>query len=397
MPTSLLTIALIVSFTFSSPAQVNTPEKQPPPSGDYSKEAFVIKRLHTRIGVEDDGNNTREVTAEVSILADAGVKAFAVLSFTYTSATEVVDVDYVRVRKPDGTIVKTPDYNIQDMPADVTRSAPMYSDIHEKHVAVKGLAVGDVLEYRIRYRTLKPEVPGHFWFESSFIKDAIVQDERLEISLPAAKYVKVSSPEFKPDIREEAGRRIFAWTHSNLTRSEAGEAPKKTPPAPSVRITTFKTWEEVGRWYGSLQKDPLVVTPAIQSKAAELTKNLKTDDEKIQAIYNFVSLQFHYIGLDFGIGRYQPHPADDVLGNGYGDCKDKHTLLASLLKAAGYEAWPVLIHSARKIDPDVPSPAQFNHVITAIPVGSTFIWLDTTPEVAPINCCSRRCVTNKHW
>lgn len=42
-----------------------------------------------------------------------------------------MDVDYVRVQKPDGTIIKTPDYNIQDMPGEVTRVAPMYSDIHE--------------------------------------------------------------------------------------------------------------------------------------------------------------------------------------------------------------------------------------------------------------------------
>ena len=100
-----------------------------------------------------------------------------------------------------------------------------------------------------------------------------------------------------------------------------------------------------------LQKEPLQVTPAIRAKAADLTRGLQTDDEKIHAIYDFVSLRFHYIGLDFGIGRYQPHAAEDVLENGYGDCKDKHTLLASLLKAAGYEAWPVLIHNQRKLDP----------------------------------------------
>jgi Domain of Unknown Function with PDB structure (DUF3857) len=84
----------------------------------------------------------------VRILADAGVKAFAVMSFTYSSADEVVDVDYVRVRKSDGSVVKTPDYNIQDMPAEVTRVAPMYSDIHEKHILVKGLAVGRCWMFR---------------------------------------------------------------------------------------------------------------------------------------------------------------------------------------------------------------------------------------------------------
>lgn len=352
---------------------------------DFSREAYVIEKYNTRITVEDDGTNVREVTAEVKILADAGVKAFAVLSFTYSSANQVIDIDYVRVRKPDGSVVKTPDYNIQDMPGEVTRSAPIYSDIHEKHVAVKGLAVGDVIEYLVLSRTNKPEVPGKFWFEETFFKDAIVKEERLEVSIPAAKYVKVVSPDHKPEVHEDGGRRIYTWSHTNLVvpEKDPNEIPRRTLPPPTVQISTFRSWEEVGRWYGDLQKEPVEPTSAIQAKAAELTKGLTTDDAKIRAIYNFVSMKFHYIGLDFGIGRYQPHAADDVLGNGYGDCKDKHTLMASLLKAAGIEAWPALIHTSRKLDPEIPSPAQFNHVITVVPSGGKYIWLDSTPEVAP--------------
>lgn len=364
---------------------MNAGAKQSSPATDFSREAYVIEELSTRITAEQDGTGTHEVTAQVRMLAEAGVKAFAVLSFTYTSANEVVEIDYVRVRKPDGTLVKTPDYNIQDMPGEVTRTAPLYSDIHEKHIAVKGLGVGDVLEYSVRRHILKAQVAGQFWSEYSFTKSAIAKDERLEISFPAGKYVKIASPEFKPEIKEEGGRRIYRWSRANLVvkQPDPNEIPLRIPPNPDVQVTTFASWEDVGRWYGDLQKEPLQVTPAIQSKAAELTKGLKTDDEKIHALYNFVSLKYHYIGLDFGIGRYQPHAADDVLDNGYGDCKDKHTLLAALLKAVGIEAWPVLIHAERKLDPDIPSPAQFNHVITAIPQGESLLWLDTTPEVAP--------------
>jgi tetratricopeptide (TPR) repeat protein/transglutaminase-like putative cysteine protease len=379
-----IVLALALSVWAAIPVVCQETEK-PAPAQDYSKEAYVIEKLQTRVTAEADGGGNRELTAEVKVLAEAGVKAFAVLNFTYSSANEVVDVDYVRVHKPDGTVVKTPDYNVQDMPAAVTRTAPLYSDVHEKHVAVKGLGVGDVLEYLVRFRVVKPEVPGHFWYEHSFSKDAIIQDEKLEINVPADKYVKVVSPEFKPEIKDEGGRRIYRWAYSNLQIKEKdpNEIPRRIPPNPSVQVTTFASWEDVGRWYGSLQKGPLEVTPEIRAKAAELTKGLTTDDEKMRAIYNFVALRFHYIGLDFGIGRYQPHAADDVLGNGYGDCKDKHTLLAALLKASGYDAWPALIHGQRKLDPDVPSPAQFNHVITVVPVGGQFIWLDTTPEVAP--------------
>ena len=104
----------------------------------------------------------------------------------------------------------------------------------------------------------------------------------------------------------------------------------------------------------------------------------------MHAIFNDVALHIHYVGLDFGIGRYQPHPADDVLSNEYGDCKDKHTLLAALLKAAGIEAWPVLISSSRELDPATPSPAQFDHVITLVPLDGKLLWMDSTEEIAPV-------------
>ena len=69
-------------------------------------------------------------------------------------------------------------------------------------------------------------------------------------------------------------------------------------------------------------------------------------------------MKFRYISISFGAGRYRPHSAEEVLANQYGDCKDKHTLFAALLKAAGIQAWPALIGVGVKFDSSVPSPAQ---------------------------------------
>ena len=89
------------------------------------------------------------------------------------------------------------------------------------------------------------------------------------------------------------------------------------------------------------------------------------------------------MSLSFGLGRYQPHAAAEVLANGYGDCKDKNTLLAALLAAQGFESTSVLIGSQHKLDPDIPSPLQFDHVITRVPVEGQAIWLDSTTGAAP--------------
>ena len=98
---------------------------------------------------------------------------------------------------------------------------------------------------------------------------------------------------------------------------------------PDIAWTTFAGWDKVGEWYRNLQADRVVPDATIQAKAAALVAGATTPDEKLDRIYSFVSMQIRYIGVDFGVGRYQPHTADQVLTNGYGDCKDKHTLLAA--------------------------------------------------------------------
>ena len=97
-------------------------------------------------------------------------------------------------------------------------------------------------------------------------------------------------------------------------------------------------------------------TPRLRRKAEELTKGLATPLEKVEALYDYVATNFRYVSLSLGAGRYQPRAAGDVLRDEYGDCKDKHTLLASLLEAIGLHAVGRADQFGRKIDPDFPSP-----------------------------------------
>src|SRR5262249_38279996 len=107
--------------------------------------------------------------------------------------------------------------------------------------------------------------------------------------------------------------------------------------------------------------------------------------EKARRIYDYVARNIRYVSLSFGVGRYQPHAATEVLAGSYGDCKDKHTLLAALLRAAGIPSYPVLIGSSRKLDQDVPSPAPFAHVVTAAEIDSNCVKLDSTAESEPFD------------
>jgi tetratricopeptide (TPR) repeat protein len=373
-----------------------TEQKQP----DYSQEGFVIERMTTSYRFEKDGTGQREQSLRVRVQSDAGVEAFGQLVFPYTSANEILDIEQVGVRKPDGSVVTAQASAVQDLSAPISREATIYTDLRQKHVTVPGLRPGDTLEYRVVWRITMPLAPNHFWFEHEFLKrNLIVLDERLEVNIPQG-----SAPQLKtevgldPVIKEEGGRRIYSWKHANLKREDENkddekDAEKKKeefdgPKPPQIQMTTFKSWEEIGQWYASLQRDRIAPDDKIRAKVAEQSQGLNSDLEKVEALYNYVAKNFRYVSLSFGQGRYQPHTATEIFANQYGDCKDKHTLLSSMLAVMGIHAYPALINSSRKIDPDVPSPGQFDHVITAIPLGKETLWVDTTAEVAPFRLLS---------
>src|SRR5271154_3438493 len=381
--------------TASSQPQEQEKEKEKDKKRDYSQEAFVVEQYHSRYRFESDGTGRKETIARIRVQSEAGVQQWGEIQVGYNSANERVEIVYVRVIKADGTVVKAGDDAVQDLSAPVEHEAPVYTDYRQKHITVPGLRPGEVLEYDMVTVIHTPLAAGQFWADYDFDKTSIMLDEQLDLDVPADRPLKLKSkPGMDPKVTEANGRRTYHWTSSHLEREDDSKdkdkdkkKKKKRPDddRPDVQLTTFVSWEQIGRWYASLEKDRRAPSPEVRAKAEELTKGLDTDLDKVQALYDFVAKNFRYVSLSLGVGRYQPHAAGDVLHDQYGDCKDKHTLLASLLEAEGMHASSVLINSSRKLDPDVPSPSQFDHVITMLPMAppNEEVWMDTTSEVAP--------------
>ena len=266
----------------------------------------------------------------------------------------------------------------------------MYSDYRQRHISVTALQPGDTLEYRTVTRVLTPLAPGNFWYQYTFPKGIAVKEDRLELDVPETRDVKLKTPTRQPEIQETADRRIYTWVVKDIQPERDKDKERDREDAdeetgPDVQLTTFTDWKQIAQWYAKLQGERMTVDDSVRKKADELTKGADTPTEKARRLYDFVARNVRYVSISLGIGRYQPHSASDVLANGYGDCKDKHTLFSALLRAEGIKSYPVLIDSSRKIDEDIPSPAQFDHVITAARLGTgpELTWLDTTPEVTP--------------
>jgi tetratricopeptide (TPR) repeat protein/transglutaminase-like putative cysteine protease len=368
-------------------ASVSKDSPAAPAKPDYSKEPFVFEQYATKVRFENDGTGERDYIARIRVQSDAGVQALGELTFGYNSANEQMNVQYVRVRKPDGSVVTAEASAVKEMTPDVERGAPVYTDYKEKHVTVPSLQPGDTLEYEIDTRLATPLAAGEFWYAQNFLKGAIVLDESLEVNLPDGRAVKLASSGNEYETARSAGRVIYTWKHSQLALPTDDEQKKEAedlkPKVPDIQFTTFKNWADVAQWYAKLEQGRSDPTPEIRAKVAELTQGKTVDLEKIPPLYDYVAKNIRYVSLSFGLGRYQPHSAGEIFANKYGDCKDKATLLAAMLRAAGISADVALIPATSKLDETMPSPSQFDHVITAVPQGDGLVWLDSTTEVAP--------------
>src|SRR5580704_13387297 len=301
---------------------------------DYSQEAFVVEQYRSIYRFESDGTGRKETIARIRVQSEAGVQQWGQLQIGYNSANERVEIGYVRVVKADGSVVKAGDDAVQDLSAPVEHEAPVYTDYRQKHVTVPGLRPGEVLEYDMVTVVHTPLAAGQFWADYDFDKTNIMLDEDLDVDVPADRPLKLKNkPGLDPKITDDNGRRIYHWTSSHLEREDDAKdkdkdedkkkKKKSADDRPDVQLTTFVSWEQIGRWYASLEKDRRAPSPEVRAKADELTKGLNGQMDKVEGLYDYVAKNFRYVSLSLGLGRYQPHSAADVLHDQYGDCKDK--------------------------------------------------------------------------
>ena len=204
------TAALLCALLFSSkvlarqqftPAQTSdrsSTHTSKTTSPDFSAEPFIIEKYFLAARFENDGTGERTLSSRVKVQNDDGVQQLTELIFGYNSASEKIDVHYVRVLHPDGTAATAtakPDA-IKEMIAPVERDAPAYTDYKEVHITVPALHPGDTIEYEIATHLVTPEAPGQFWFEQNFLDRAIVLDEQLEVNVPQSRAILIQSADF---------------------------------------------------------------------------------------------------------------------------------------------------------------------------------------------------------
>jgi len=147
------------------------------------------------------------------------------------------------------------------------------------------------------------------------------------------------------------------------------------------RVPFLENLKDLYAWdYGFLNRMDSLSDAHLHALADSLSAGLSTPEAKAAAIYHWVQHHIRYVAFENGLEGFVPRPASLVADRRFGDCKDMASLLTSLLRMAGLEAYFTWI-GTRDIPydhTDLPEPLCDNHMISTFKTGDRWIFLDGT-------------------
>lgn len=271
------------------------------------------------------------------------------------------------------------DYEVLDK--DTVEESPMAdgyiltSDLKLKLMRIPAPDPGNVVGYEYEIE----EDPFFFQSEWQFQEADPVRESRFRIELPDGWDFKSSWMNHTAIAPSKAGPNTWEWTVSDVPGIEPEEQMPPfqgltgkmiaalIPPGGAPEHNEFATWNDMGQWYSGVVGERDASTAPIKQEVNSLIASDKDSLAKMQAVAEFIQREIRYVGIELGIGGWQPHSAADVFTNRYGDCKDKATLTIAMLRSFGIDAYYVIINASRgAINPSDPAYNGFNHAITAI-------------------------------
>jgi tetratricopeptide (TPR) repeat protein len=355
----------------------------------YPQAGALILLCEEKIEVTAEKTQVSYLHYLIKILNERGKEDFSESHIDYDSTFEKVELEYARTIKPDGTVVEVGSRHIRDVSRYL--NFPLYSNARVFIISFPEVVEGCCIEYKLKIKRSQLLNKKDFVLSYPVQSGEPIITADFTVILPKDKplQIKIINEEFndfaanlKPNTEESNDRMVYYWQFKDIPAIiPESNMPPNVQINPTILISTFNSWQDVYNWWWQLARDKIKADDAIKNKVKELTGGLNSEEEKIRAIYNFSAQKIRYVAVEYGQAGYEPHNAADIFKNKYGDCKDQAILLVSMLKEAGFIAWPVLIATKEHYNLNVDFPSLFfNHCIAAVCLKDKLIFLDPTAQ-----------------
>ncbi|MFI5257006.1 MAG: DUF3857 domain-containing transglutaminase family protein [Gemmatimonadales bacterium] len=352
----------------------------------YPDEDMVYLLDDGVVRLDADGRGTRTFRQIIQVLKPSAVRRLQEQTFSYSPQHEKLTVNWMRVVRPDGSVVSDKPSHVQESDVPAPTDDPVYSDRKLVRSSLSGVAPGTLVDYSYTTEELKPFLPGDFLQSWSVSTGLQVARSRLIVDLPAEVTPRIQERNlnFKRTEKVVGGRRAYTWATADLPKIKPEPlAADSNAVFMTVAVGSPVTWQDIGRWYAGLARPREVASPVVSAKVDSLVRGARTRADSIRAVHKWVAQDVRYVAIELGLSGYQPREPEQVLRTGFGDCKDKATLFVTALRHLGLEAYPVLLSSRATARRELPSIQQFNHEIAAVATDRGWQFVDLTAGVVP--------------
>jgi len=347
-------------------AQLSVPE----PAHDDETDA-VLLYSETELTVLAPGKMKRLERRVYKILRSNG-EGYGLVRTDFTPQSRVTSMHGWSI-PAQGKDFEVKDRDVIETAVSNVEGGELISDLRRKVMRIPASVPGNLIGYEIEQEMQPYEMTAEW-----DIQDSVpVREARYTVRLPPNWSFKVFWLNHDESAPTQVAPGQWRWVATDL---KPVKLERRMPPWQGIAARMvlslqppggngggFQSWQEVGTWYLGLTNGRREASPQLRQKVRELTASSTDTLSKMRALAAFVQTDIRYVAIELGVGGVQPHPASEVLANGYGDCKDKVTLLSSMLKEIGVESHYVLINTERgSVSSGTPPNMGFNHAILAI-------------------------------
>ncbi len=344
---------------------------------------------------DEQGRMTHVGYTVYKVLTEKGAEAWDSISIGWEPWHEARPEIRVRVVTPDFAEHALDPKNLNETPAR-EGDYKIYSDGKRLHAPFPAIAAGVVVEEEyVEHETQPLFVAGRSGWTTFGREDIPVEHSHLEFDAPASLPLRtgVMLLQAKPQRIEANGRVKVIYDVGRLEGVPDGDPnfPSDVPRFPQVSYSTGASWQAMATEYAKIV-DSRAETGAVQSLVDGLIAGKKTTAEKETVLLDYLDRQVRYTGIEFGGAAIVPHEPAETLAKKYGDCKDKATLLVTMLRAAGIPAYVALLNAGSRMDvpAELPGMGLFDHAIVYVPemaaagsqAAAPALWIDATDRYA---------------
>jgi hypothetical protein len=297
----------------------------------------------------------------IKILNPAGVNYWTEADFSFLG-----DIGKVKVIKKDGSeITPSRNWNL---------------------VVFQNLQPGDLIEIEgFSNGDLTREIPNEMYHMAWLSMEVPIYKSVFEIILPKEKTLNYICNRMNCDaeIRVKDKVKIYTWENIDTPKNEHEEAVlDKMDKFAWLMVSTQAGWEKVVKWYERKTYRRLEANYKVKNKLVKITHDEMNDEEKVKAVYNYLTTRITYSHVSFLNADYVPKKPSKTICGGIGDCKDVASLMISMLRELGIEAYYVLVRTSNFTQQESrPSVLAFDHVVVGYRLeGKEMRYVDLTTD-----------------